>query len=322
MATLLEISAEMAKLLQPVNDKLTKVDDKVDKLQTSLEMIKEDVKFNDRRYEILEETIREQNIKIEILERKILEKNLIIFGEKEENNEMLIQKVLKIFQTLLNIEDISEKEIEDIRRIGSAKEDNKRPIKVELTSKRRKLEIIKNKMKLRGTQIRIEEEYPKNIVQCRKKLKPFLNEAKNNGYKAHLKYNTLVVNGESFTIKDLEKNTEQERNSTVEENENIRRNSLSSNNTNEIMEERESSQRKDARHPNAGEISVTRKTFDDKTSPEFNRKNNEKRKASSPAESSTSRNNINEEKTQEKVTKYFRKKSKNVELQGKMKQYI
>ena len=51
---------------------------------------------------------------------------------------------------------------------------------------------------LRGTDFAIARDFPKEIVDERRRLVPFLKDAKENGQVAKLIYNKLYINGQRF----------------------------------------------------------------------------------------------------------------------------
>ncbi|KAK4877387.1 hypothetical protein RN001_009893 [Aquatica leii] len=72
------------------------------------------------------------------------------------------------------------------------------------------MNILKNAKTLKGTDIWINEDYLKEVQEERRRLIPYMTEAKNKGYKALIRYDKLIINNETYRTKDLEKDEEHE----------------------------------------------------------------------------------------------------------------
>ncbi|KAL3286045.1 hypothetical protein HHI36_000558 [Cryptolaemus montrouzieri] len=83
-----------------------------------------------------------------------------------------------------------------------------RPILMELSKWNKKLEILKAAIILKGTKIYIKEDYPKSFLKQKKMVFKYMIEARKAGDIKHMKYDSLAINGEIFTLEQLEKNNE------------------------------------------------------------------------------------------------------------------
>lgn len=147
---------------------------------------------------IIEEN-RNLKIKMSKLEHKlnVMEKdkrkfNLVLFGvKKNEKSEIeLIDHVKEIIlKSGIHIESY---EINNIYRIRLSKPSNSPPIVITLSSMWKKHLILKNKTKL-PTGIYIKEDFPKEILEIRKKLQPKVDEERKKGNFAFIKYDKLIV---------------------------------------------------------------------------------------------------------------------------------
>lgn len=81
-----------------------------------------------------------------------------------------------------------------------------RGIKIELSTRYRKMQILENAAALKGNSISIRSEYTKKVMEDRKTLKPFLTEAKRKGLKAKLVHNKLKINDKTYTVEDIMEN--------------------------------------------------------------------------------------------------------------------
>lgn len=152
--------------------------------------------------EKLEPLINENKIlknKIEILEKKIeyFEKekkknNILYFGldEKSESFSELLQRVQEIFKQDLKIT-LEASDVSKIHRIGPIRENKIRPVLISLANNWKKSEILKMKRSLKDGYIT--EDFPKEVLEKRRELKPKLIEERAKGNTAYIKYDQLVV---------------------------------------------------------------------------------------------------------------------------------
>ena len=141
-----------------------------------------------------------------MLEREIKKRNLIIKGlkdEEDESNGDLKEKVAKLIKKL-NVEMKMEEDVDEMRRMGKFDEGRDRPIVIKLMKIKTKMEILRSTKALRGSKIWIEEEYTKRTQNERKRLIPFLKQARQGGDKAILKFNKLIINNTAHKIEELE----------------------------------------------------------------------------------------------------------------------
>lgn len=152
--------------------------------------------------EAMKRQIKVQETKIANLEREVRRKNLIIRGipdDEDEDPRQTKEKIFKICETL-GVDVKSETDVDEARRIGKPVADRQRPVLLKLTTANKKMEILRETKRLKGSEIWIDEDYPKDILEERKLLIPKLKEARNKGHRAQLRYNKLIINGEVCDI--------------------------------------------------------------------------------------------------------------------------
>lgn len=142
-----------------------------------------------------ENTILKSKIKnLEAISKK---NNVIIHGieEKENNNTELLTSVLEA----LNSSDNKQKgtewdkwEVSKVERLGKKTEKKHRPIKITLTLEWRKIELLRNR-KSYPKNLKITEDFTKEILEERKALIPKLIEAREAGKYAILKQDKLII---------------------------------------------------------------------------------------------------------------------------------
>lgn len=138
-------------------------------------------------------------------------RKLVLYGlieRKWENENELHNRVLNVFAEILHLN--LDGYIEGLTRLG--KLGHRRPIVIELISKRITTQALKNKHFFNRTGLAISAFLDKDILQERKKLRKLLQEARNEGHHAIIRNNKLLINGEEQIA--ITKHQEQFRNPT------------------------------------------------------------------------------------------------------------
>ena len=175
----LETSQEIfEKKFQKVNDNLSK------QKQKHKEDINELWKDNDQlceRLRDLEDRSRRDNLRIDGIAE--------VENETWEQTEEILHN---LFKEKLELENIS---VERAHRVGNKGKNNKRKIVLKLASFKDKLKIISEARKLKGTNISINEDYSKEILEIRKEKWKEVKELRKNGTYAILVYDKVVIKG-------------------------------------------------------------------------------------------------------------------------------
>ncbi|KAG5881091.1 hypothetical protein JTB14_011428 [Gonioctena quinquepunctata] len=134
-------------------------------------------------------------------------------------NENLSRRIEVLEATTRNLTTVLQEEVETIRnkveifekenislknQLLGKKAGHNRPILISLSSQIRRQEILRNARKLKGTKIVITEDLTNGELEERKILLGALKEAKSNNKTAFLKRYKLIVEGESYTVADIE----------------------------------------------------------------------------------------------------------------------
>ena len=98
---------------------------------------------------------------------------------------------------------MKETDITEVSRIGKERERFKRPILVDVRTTNMKMEILRKKNKLRGTEIYVNCDYIKKVQKQRKDLVKFMKIAREQEHEAMLMYNNLKTNGKMYTLEQL-----------------------------------------------------------------------------------------------------------------------
>lgn len=150
------------------------------------------------------------------LERKVRKNNIAIFGVSD-NEANLIKYVCSIFQNILGLQ-IGEDDLNDAYRIVTTK-NTRTPVIVEFISYQKKLSVLKNAKKLKGSNIYIAKDQCIEDQVQNKILIKHLKEARSKGAVAYIKRDKLIISNEPYTIDQLEKETEIEDQEAVSEDE-------------------------------------------------------------------------------------------------------
>ncbi|PSN32097.1 hypothetical protein C0J52_23919 [Blattella germanica] len=86
-------------------------------------------------------------------------------------------------------------------RIGKG---TNRPILIKLNSFITKQQILDNARMLKGSNYKLDNDYDFNTRQIRKKLLPFMHEARDNGHRANIINDKLKINGKIYDLDQLE----------------------------------------------------------------------------------------------------------------------
>ncbi|KAJ2940685.1 hypothetical protein O0L34_g14794 [Tuta absoluta] len=131
-------------------------------------------------------------------------KKFIIYGLEEHNKETekdLHDRMIRVIGEIMNVNIIGY--IENIARIG--RKGYRRPIMVELISKRMTRYILENSSCFKNTGLAVSEYLDPQSLKERKKLRDILNEHRKMGRFAVIRNNKLYVDGREYPTTNQEK---------------------------------------------------------------------------------------------------------------------
>ncbi|XP_070184372.1 unconventional myosin-XVIIIa-like [Littorina saxatilis] len=151
-----------------------------------------------------EERLSEMERKADDLENRSKRNNLIIYG-LERNEGETSEDCEGILQDLITdkLEMAGDVVFDRVHRLNS-KADS--PLITRCASYKDKLQILRAKRKLHGSQISIGEDFSRRVREIRRNLVPRLKQARDEQKKATLTFDHLYIEGKKFTF-DLQKNT-------------------------------------------------------------------------------------------------------------------
>lgn len=148
----------MQELLEEIREKLGKLEErgervekKIDDFKSDLTRIRTENEKLRKENQIIKQNMLEQDRKIEEMEREIRKRNIIIHGVEEQGEESELQLKEKVRVILRDIGIIMnmEEEVKEVRRIGKRQERKCRPIKIEVGSWNKKIEVLKATKKIK-----------------------------------------------------------------------------------------------------------------------------------------------------------------------------
>lgn len=153
----------------------------------------------------LERENSELKEELEHLKRAQNKKNIVVFGLKKKREEVVAEILCEDFRGLLGV-NLHTSDFVDVYPLG--KSDNC-PIKIEFVSNIKKREVLKHCSRLKGTNISIAHDLTPTQRSENKILRKHLFLAKQEGsYKEYyIRRNKLIVDGVSYGVEDLEKDT-------------------------------------------------------------------------------------------------------------------
>lgn len=180
---------------QDLQDEIKKMEEKTHKKINELEKNQNEIKIQTNEHEN----------RISYLEKELRKRNVIVHGIKEvEENKLELENMIKDFMKQNMKINFELDEVDFMRRLGPKSNDRTkiRPIQIQLTTMRKRNEILANKKNLKNSTIYITEDLSKIEREERKKLIPIMEKFRNDGKHAIIKNNILFVDRKP--LKNLE----------------------------------------------------------------------------------------------------------------------
>lgn len=214
--TMADLMERMDSLTSTMNCKFDGVErairdltDQCTSLQSGVRELVEEVGILRKENQDLKRTNSELMAKVEVLEKKTddLEgrskrNNLIFYGIARGKNETNDQCEGKVRDLLIDRLDFTtDVEFDRVHRL-SAKPDS--PIVARCCFYRDKIMILKAKQKLKGSSVFIGEDFTSRVREIRQKLTPHLKNARQNGRRAAMVFDHLLIDGKKFYLHDFD----------------------------------------------------------------------------------------------------------------------
>ncbi|XP_076446978.1 uncharacterized protein LOC143284196 isoform X1 [Babylonia areolata] len=141
--------------------------------------------------------------RIDDLEGRSKRNNLLFYGLPRRPNETSADcegVVQDLLTDSLDMTDVME--FDRVHRLSSRPDS---PVIACCTYYRQKVNILKAKGKLKGTNIFIGEDFSKGVRDIRRRLTPHLKKARQDGKRATMVFNHLLIDGKKFTVDNNDK---------------------------------------------------------------------------------------------------------------------
>ena len=205
MAMLRGVKEEMTELKTTVQQEVAQLAQQHSALHGIVNNLKEEVSDLSRKNDKLErknnelaDKVNELDRKCDDLENRSKRNNVLFFGvpkatgETNENCEGVIQELLT---DKMNITDVVN--FDRVHRL-TPKADS--PIIARCTSFKQKVQILKAKQKLKGTNVFVGEDFSQRVREIRRKLTPHLKQARSDGKLARMVHDHLFIDGKKFVL--------------------------------------------------------------------------------------------------------------------------
>ena len=192
-----------------LEDSVRTVSTKQKTMESDLKELSRSVEFVSGSFDNIKQTCESNSNEIKILEKQILyqncysrRENLKFFGIIEEEGEDPEAKIRSFLSELLQLQDAGEIRFQRLHRLGQKRKGRDRPIIVRFLIYPDRDKVFKQALfKLRDTPYKVLEDFPKEVIESRRKLLPMLKKAKAEGKRAGFSRSQpdrLIIDGEFF----------------------------------------------------------------------------------------------------------------------------
>jgi len=212
MKDMMKQNKTMMDMMQELSTKFDSMNNKIEDLHGGFKGLQEEVKGLREEVEVLQEEnkdlianhanlekrMKDMERKNDDLEGRSKRNNLIFYGMADRSENEDCEGMLRdlMIDTLDMDTDIA---FDRVHRL-SRKPDS--PIIARCTFFKDKLRLLKSKVKLKGTDVFIGEDYSFRVRDVRRKLAPHLKKAREDGKRASMFFDYLLVDGKRFTLDD------------------------------------------------------------------------------------------------------------------------
>lgn len=172
------------------------------------DIVAKSIEANNQKIGELESKLKEKDEEIGTLRRDLeihrRKNNLVLFNvpETEKNIEELQKLVSELLLKATNIA-VSEMDLNNVFRMGK-KEGKTRPILVSFVTETKMRAIIVKKHLLRNENVGVSQDFPKGVIDERKKLQPMVTHLNKLGKKATLRNDLVFVNGKQLSKEEVD----------------------------------------------------------------------------------------------------------------------
>lgn len=181
------------------NTRLQELTNSVNDMSRQINSLKEEMNELKNENQEMKGIIVRQDNNIKQLMRDVRKKNLVFHGLAGNSEEAHVD-VIDLIRNKLNVS-ILENQVVEVQNMGA----NKNILLVTFLTESIRNSVIRNKRRLRDTEIYISEHFSREVLQERKVLLPLFKEAKARGLNASFRYNYVEVDGNEYRVNDVER---------------------------------------------------------------------------------------------------------------------
>lgn len=181
------------------NSRLQELTNSVNDMSRQINSLKGEMNELKNENQEMRSIIVRQDNNIKQLMRDVRKKNLVFHG-LAGNSEEAHGDVIDLIRNKLNVS-ILENQVVEVQNMGA----NKNILLVTFLTESIRNSVIRNKKRLRDTEIYISEHFSREVLQERKVLLPLFKEAKARGLSASFRYNYVEVDGNEYRVNDVER---------------------------------------------------------------------------------------------------------------------
>ena len=210
-----EIRSELS-TIKEVEKSLVNTQQTVEEMQSDISLMKEDISKQDVTQNHLNNELSECKRQNKALQERLLQldtyirrENLKFSGISEDTNESNAdthKKIRSFFKNTLGMSEVDKIQFQRCHRMGSKMNNSKqaRDIIVRFALYPDRMGIWNCKNKLKNTNFFIKEDFPILIEQRRQKIFPIFKAARDQGKKATLVADKLIIDGRQYTVENLD----------------------------------------------------------------------------------------------------------------------
>jgi hypothetical protein len=145
--------------------------------------------------------VKDSKLQAEITDLKCrrMRENLLFFQIPEKKDEQCDKKMLEFIETKLHVQNAkSEVKLHRAHRVGRYQPNKVRPIVAKFAYYPDRERVRKESKQLKGTPFGISEQYPKEVMDVRRRLIPIMKKARAEGKEAFLKIDKLYINKQLY----------------------------------------------------------------------------------------------------------------------------
>lgn len=203
-----ELQQAIKDIKQELNNSLVNITKEQEKLKADINELTKKIKMLDAECNQLKCNINNSQEQCKYIPKPIqtdIDKKIVLYGLEEmtwETESELYERVTAIFHDVMNVN--LGGCIEDLNRLG--KKGNRRPLVIELISKRMTNYVLRNRHAFIRSGMAINDFLNEESLQKRYELRTVLKEARRNGKHAVFRGNKLIINGKEYKDTDSNKN--------------------------------------------------------------------------------------------------------------------